>query len=186
MGSHTKGTVLLGTIRFLRESFGDEGLQKIYARLDSEERERLESPFLPSVWYPLSFLLNIMRSAKAEFGASVPDLYSQMGRASADFALSSVYSMVFKISSTQWIISRAAVVFASYYDTGKMGVVENGKGFAILEVSNFAEPAPELCERIRAWCGRVLEQCGEKTVKVEHIQCRCRGDSICRFSAKWR
>ena len=186
MGWHAKGSVLLGTIRFLRERFGEEGFQKVVARLDPEERQRLESPILPSVWYPLSFLLGIMRAAKAEFGASVPDIHSQMGRASADFALSSMYSMVFKITSTQWIISRAAAVFASYYDTGKMSVVENGKGFAVLEMIEFAEPAPELCERIGAWCARVLEQCGEKSVKVEHNQCRCRGDSTCRFTAQWK
>jgi len=77
------------------------------------------------------------------------------------------------------------VVFASYYDTGKMAVPENSKGFAMVELSDFGEPAPEFCDRIVGWCSRVLEHCGCKWVKVEHVQCRCRGDRTCRFKATW-
>ena len=185
MGSNAKGTVFLATMRFLRESFGEDGLGKVLARLSPEERERLEGSVLPSAWYPVSFLLDLMRATKAEFGASMPDLYARMGRSSADYSLTTVYSMVFKVSSPQWIISRASAVFSSYYDSGKMSVSENGKGSAVLEIADFAEPAPEFCERIRAWCGRVLEHCGAKAVRVEHTQCRCRGDATCRFKAAW-
>jgi len=185
MGANAKGTVFLATIRFLKENFGEEGLQKILGRLNPEECQRMETPMLPSAWYPLSLLLSIMHAAKAEFGASMPDLYRQMGRSSADYSLSTAYSLVFKISSPQWIISRASAAFASYYDTGKMGAPENGKGFATVELSDFAEPAPEFCERIVGWCAQILDHCGAKSVKVEHIQCRCRGDRTCQFKATW-
>ena len=185
MVAHAKGTVFLATIRFLKESFGEEGLTKVLARLGPEERERMETPVLPSAWYPVSLLLAIMRAAKAEFGATMPDIYTRMGRSSADYSLSTVYSLVFKVSSPQWIVSRASAVFASYYDTGKMGAPENGKGFATVELSDFGESAPEFCERILGWSTRILEHCGAKRVKVEHLQCRCRGDRTCRFKATW-
>jgi predicted hydrocarbon binding protein len=185
MGANAKGTVFLATIRFIKESFGEEGLRKVLGRLNPEEHQRMETPILSSAWYPLSLLLSIMRAAKAEFGASMPDLYNQMGRSSADYSLSKVYSLVFKLSSPQWIVSRASVAFASYYNTGKMSAIENGKGFATVELSDFAEPAPEFCERIVGWCARILEHCGTKWVEVQHIQCRCRGDKTCRFKATW-
>lgn len=185
MAGHTKGTTVLATIRFLKERFGDPGLERVTARLAEEDRARMQSPLLPSAWYPQSLLLGLMRGAKAEFGTQMPDLYRQIGRASADYSLSTVYSVVFKVSSTQWIISRAAAIFASYYDSGKMAVPENAKGMAMIELCDFAEPEPEFCERILGWCGRILEHCGEKNVQVEHVQCRCRGDKTCRFKATW-
>jgi hypothetical protein len=185
MAGRAKGTTVLATVRFLKEKFGQGGLEKIVARLGPEDRQRMETPVLPSAWYPLSLLLGLMRGAKAEFGSQMPDLYRQIGKASADYSLSAAYSVVFKVSSTQWIISRAATVFATYYDSGKMAVPENGKGMAVIELTDFAEPAPEFCERIAGWCVRILEHCGEKGVKVEHVKCRCRGDRTCQFKATW-
>jgi hypothetical protein len=186
MGAHVKGTAFLGTTRFLKETFGEQGFQKIAERLSPEERERVQAPMLPSAWYPLSLLVAVMRAAKAEFGGTMPDIYREIGRASADYSLTTVYSLVFKVGSTQWIISRATAVFSSYYDTGKMVVSENGKGSATLEISDFSEPAPELCERIAGWCVRTLEHCGAKWARMEHPQCRCRGDGTCVFKATWQ
>lgn len=185
MAGQTKGTTVLATIRFLKESFGEDGLAKVVSGLAEADRERLAGSVLPSAWYPQSLLLGLMRGAKAEFGAQMPDLYRRIGRASADYSLSTVYSVVFKVTSTQWIVSRAAAIFASYYDSGKMTVPENARGMAMIELSDFAEPAPEFCERILGWCSRILEHCGEKNVQVEHVQCRCRGDKTCRFKATW-
>lgn len=185
MSSNAKGTVFISTVRFLKESFGEEGLQKVIARLAPDERQRMGAPILASAWYPVSLLLHIIQASRDEFGASVPDLCIKMGRASADYSLTTVYSMVFKVSSPQWIISRASAVFASYYDTGKMSVSENGKGSATLVITDFADPAPELCERIAGWCGRVLEHCGAHSVRIDHIQCRCRGGKTCQYKASW-
>lgn len=119
MGAHVKGTAFLGTTRFLKESFGEEGFKKITARLGPEDRERAEAPMLPSAWYSLALLVSVMRAAKDEFGDTMPNLYREIGRASADYSLTTVYSLVFKVGSTQWIISRATAVFASYYERGR-------------------------------------------------------------------
>ena len=185
MTAHVKGTSVIAMTRFLKESFGEQGIDKIAERLGTEDRERLKMPILPSAWLPISFMLAVMRAARSEFGNMMPDLYVRMGRASADYSLSTVYSMIFKVSSTQWIISRAAAVYANYYDTGKMSVVENGTGFAMLELNGAEEPAPELCDRLVGWCERVLEHCGAHWVKVDHSKCRCRGDAVCAFKASW-
>lgn len=185
MKSQVKGTAVLGTIRFVKETFGEEGFAKVKARLSPEDQQRMDDVVLASAWYPVSFLLALMRGAKQEFGAGMPDIITQMGRSSADYAHTTVYKLVFKVGSPQWIISKASVIFSSFYDQGQMVACESGKGFANVEVRDFGEPAPEFCERIAGWCVRTFELSGAKRVQLNHVQCVCRGDKVCRFEGTW-
>lgn len=185
MKTQVKGTAVLASIRFVKETFGEEGMAKVAAHLEPEDRERLESPILASAWYPVSFLLGIMKGAKREFGARMPDVVTQMGRASADYAHTTVYKLVFKVGSPQWIISKASVIFTSFYDRGQMVVTESGAGFANVELREFGEPAPEFCERIAGWIVRTFELSGAKSVKLDHVTCVCKGAKVCRFEGSW-
>ena len=185
MKTQVKGTAVLGTLRFVRETFGEEGLAKVKAHLSPEDLERMDNVVLSSAWYPVSFLLAVMRAAKQEFGAGMPDIVTQMGRSSADYAHTSVYKLVFKVGSPQWIISKASVIFSSFYDQGKMVVCESGAGFANVEVREFGEPAPEFCERIAGWIVRTFELSGAKNVQLRHVTCVCKGAKVCRFEGTW-
>ena len=140
MKTQVKGTAVLGTIRFVRETFGEEGLAKVKSHLSPEDQQRMDDVVLSSAWYPVSFLLAVMRATRQEFGAGMPDIVAQMGRASADYAHTTVYKFVFKVGSPQWIISKASVIFSSFYDQGQMVVTEKGPRFANVEVRSSASP----------------------------------------------
>ena len=185
MKTQVKGTAVLASIRFVREKFGDDGLAKVTARLNPEDSERMGTTILASAWYPVAFLLAVMKAAKEEFGSQMPDVITQMGRASADYAHTTVYKLVFKVGSPQWIISKASVIFSSYYDRGQMVVTESGAGFAVVELRDFGEPAPEFCERIAGWIVRTWELSGAKNVKIIHNTCVSRGGKVCRFEGSW-
>ena len=185
MKTQVKGTAVLASIRFVKEKFGEEGIAKVRARLEPEDQERMDSTILASAWYPVSFLLAVMKGAKAEFGTQMPDVITQMGRASADYAHTTVYKLVFKVGSPQWIISKASVIFSSYYDRGQMVVTESGPGFANVELRDFGEPAPEFCERIAGWIVRTWELSGAKSVKLVHDKCVSKGAKACRFEGSW-
>lgn len=185
MKTQVKGTAVLGTIRFIKETFKEEGFAKVKARLSTEDRQRLDDVVLSSAWYPVSFLLAVMRAAKQEFGAGMPDIITRIGRASADYAHTTVYKLVFKIGSPQWIISKASPIFSSFYDHGQMVITESGKGFANVELREFGEPAPEFCERIAGWCVRTFELSGAKNVQLNHVSCVCSGGKVCRFEGTW-
>ena len=186
MKTQVKGTAVISTIRFIKEEFGEEGLAKVAKRLGTEDQSRMESVVLASAWYPVSFLLALMRAAKAEFGGAMPDLITRMGRASADYAHTTVYKLVFKVGSTQWIISKASAIFSNYYDQGKMVVTESGEGFANIELRDFGEPAPEFCERIAGWTVRNFELTGAKDVELRHVACTSKGAKVCRFEGTWK
>ena len=142
------------------------------------------SGLLDSVWYPMSLLLNLMRAADSVHGAAQPELPRQMGRASAEAGVRGVYRIFFKVGSPQFIISRAARVFASYYDTGRISVVESRPGRAVLDLVEF-EGSPEFCLRILGWMEKTMELAGAKHLVPDHSRCRHRGDAACRFEGTW-
>ena len=73
----------------------------------------------------------------------------------------------------------------TYYSTGEMKTVVSEKGHAVLEMSGFGEPAPELCDRMQGWMQRTLDLSGGKGIRIVHDVCVNRGGPVCRFEGHW-
>jgi hypothetical protein len=179
-----KGTVLASMVRYLTETFGAPGLQKVLTDLTPEERTQVQS-VLVSAWYPVPLLLKVMRAAHKHFAAQAPRLYTDMGRASSDYSVTGVYKIFFKMGSPEFIIAKAGSLYQKYYSTGAMQLVVVEKGHAVMDMVGFRDPAPELCDRISGWLGRTLELSGAQDVRLVHPQCANRGDAACRFEGWW-
>lgn len=185
MTTNVKGTALASTIRYITEKFGPEGLERVLARLTPEERAPIKKGVLATVWYPFALLLKLMREARECFGTQVPHLPREMGKASADYALTGIYSIFLRFGSPQFIVSRGTSVMKTYYSTGEMRVVTSEKGHAVMEVVGFGEPAPEFCERLEGWMHRTVELSGGTGCRLVHEKCVNRGDTLCRFEGWW-
>lgn len=183
--TNVKGTAFQSTLRFIEERFGADGLQQVLGRLTPEERRPIEGGVLASSWYPFPLLLRLMRLTREHSGDRVPDLYREMGRASADYAVTTVYKIFFKVGSPQFIIQAGAFVFKTYYDTGELKTVVSEKGHAALELVGFQDPAPEFCERLQGWMQRTLELSGGNDLRLLHPLCASKGDPLCRFEGWW-
>lgn len=183
--NQVKGSAVVGTLRFVRERFGEAALRETLAALDAADRHALEGA-LVSAWYPLPLLLRLMRQIEARFGSQVPHIYRAIGAASADYGLNTVYKIFFKIGSPQFIISRASRVFSSYYQRGSMVVTETGPGLVKLELRGFDDGAPEYCERIFGWMTHTMELCGAHDLQPSHVTCVHLSDDVCRFEGHWK
>ncbi len=180
-----KGTAVVATIRFLRERFGEEAVASVVSALVPTEQALVEQGALASTWYPMSLLLHLMQESQARFGARPSSLLKEMGRASADYSLTTVYRIFFKMGSPQFIIARAARVFGSYYDSGDLRVLESGPGHATVDLVGFQEGTQEFCERILGWMERTMELSGARNLRASHARCLHRGDDACRFQGDW-
>jgi hypothetical protein len=180
-----KGTALVATERFLRERYGDEGLKRVLAALGAEDRGAIETGLLVSTWYPMELLLRLMRTAKEQLAPADLDFFRNLGRASAEYGLTTVYRIFFKIGSPQFILSKSSRMFSSYYDTGDMQVVSIGPGHAIVELVGFEGGSTEYCERIHGWMGRTMELSGARNLRTVHPLCVHRGDAVCRHEGYW-
>jgi hypothetical protein len=185
-GTEVKGTALVATVRFISERFGAAGLNRVAADLAPADGALLLAGPLVSAWYPFPLLLQVMRSAGKHFGAGQPSsVYRQMGRSSADYAVTGIYKIFFKFGSPQFIISKGSALFKTYYSSGEMRAPVCEKGHAIVEYAGFADPAPELCVRIEGWMERTLELSGGKDLRMKHDECVNRGGAVCRFEGWW-
>ena len=182
--AQVKGTAVVASVRYVSERFGASALAAVLKGLPDEDRRILEGGVLASSWYPVPLFLRFMQEAEKQLGAKEPDLVRRMGRASADYGVKTVYKIFFKVGSPAFIIGRAARVFGSYYDTGKLTVVDTSSGGAVLDLEGF-EGAPQFCERIRGWMERTVELAGAKNLRAEHTLCVHRGDALCRFEGTW-
>jgi hypothetical protein len=184
--THVKGSALLSTVRFIQERFGPEGLRAVLADLEPDDRAAVEGGLLASSWYPFSLMLRLMQAAGRFDAGRTLHLYRQMGRASADYSLTTIYRIFFKIGSPQFTLARAARVFGNYYDTGRMEAIVNDKGHAVVELTGFADPAPEFCERLWGWMERTITLiAGMELAKASHVRCVHRGDPTCQFEGFW-
>jgi hypothetical protein len=183
--AEVKGTAINATVRFLTERFGPTGLKKVVEGLSPQQRAILDSGVLVSSWYPFSLVLDLTRRAQHVFGDQVPRMAREMGRSSADYALTTIYKIFFKVGSPQFIIAKASSVYKTYYSTGELAPIISEKGHAILEMKGFSEPAPELCDRLTGWMERTLELSGATEIRMMHPQCVNRGDACCRFEGFW-
>ena len=159
-----KGTAVQSSLRYVQERFGEDALARVVEALPEEDRAAFGPSFLASAWYPMSAFLRFMQEAERQLGDQEPD--------------------VFKVGSPEFIVSRGARVFSSYYDTGELRVVESSSGRAVVELHSF-DGAPQFCERMLGWMQRTLELSGARNLRSSHTTCVHRGDAICRFEGSW-
>jgi len=184
MAAQVKGTAITASLRYLRERFGEEPAAHVRQGLPRADRLTLEGAILASSWYPASLLLRLMEEAEWQLGSKQPELARHMGRASADYGLTTVYRILFKLGSPEFIIGGAASVFASYWDTGRLVEEEHARGRAVFTLQDF-QGAAAFCARILGWMERTLELAGARDVRVVHASCVHRGEAECRFEGTW-
>jgi hypothetical protein len=184
--ARVKGTALKSTIEFLKSHMGDGPFQGLLRGLTPEEVALVSSPVLMSGWYEFSFLKKLMKlgegHVKLQAGRS---LAWELGRYSAEAALSGIYKLFFKVTDVGFIVKKASYLFPTLYDSGTMEVVDLQPNGAVMRVREFNEPSPEFCDRLQGWMERTVELTGRKRVAIDHPKCRNRGDAYCEYHGRW-
>ncbi len=183
--TRVKGTAVQSSLRFVRERFGAPAAEGVLRALPTEQRTRLRDTILASSWYPMEDLLAYMMEAERQLGQQDPQLLYDMGQASCDHGVTGVYKVFFKIGSPEFVTSRSARVFSSYYDTGALRLTESRDGFSAAEITGIEPSSPQLCQRFHGWMHRTLERAGAKNLRSQHTTCVHRGDPVCRFEGTW-
>lgn len=178
-----KGTAVLSTRRYLTERFGKAAWPAVLAGLAPDERARLGDQLRESERYPYSLFLKALRRAQDIFRHQEPRLHEVLGRASVDHA--GAYKVFFRIGSPKFIIAHVSEIWDTHFNHGEMRTVLSEKRRAVVELADFPEPTPELCERISGWFVRALELAGAKEIRLVHTQCVNQGGKVCRYEGSW-
>ena len=182
-----KGTTIAGRLAYARRRGGDEAALKVVGAIRDPEAklDLADARALKSSWYPYSALIDISVELDRVFGNGDLSLLIEVGGDVAEADLNSVYKIFFKVANPGFIIDRAASVWRSYYSSGTCRVERKAENHVILELSDFDEPHLAHCNSVHGWAARMLTLTGCQNLVTEHIACRLRGDSTCRFEARW-
>ena len=172
---------------FVRENFGDDGVEKWLSKLEPDVREIYKSSISVNKWFdiqkvfikPTELLCNLFY--KGDFKAAW-----QFGRFSADYGLRGVLRVFVKMGSVNYFIRRASVVIPNYYTPMTMEVPTNEKGFAVLQIPHFPGIHRLVEYRIGGWMERALEITGKsRELSVEMTKSLADGDDCTEYQVRW-
>ncbi|QKG79767.1 hypothetical protein [Tenuifilum thalassicum] len=127
--------------------------------LPSNSRKIMEDPIYATTWYPLieSVIIPTQKAADLFFNGDYNKAAREIGRFSADIALKGIYKIFVRISSPQFVLSRASNIFSTYYNPAVIKVIESGEKKAVLQFEKFSVDEKLIMERIAGWIEHTLE-----------------------------
>jgi len=109
----------------------------------------------------------------------------EMGRYSADFGLSGIYSMFISLVSPMTIIKKSNFLWPKYFDTGKVRVTETEKTTVNIKILAWEDASETMCALLRGYFARAIEISGGKDVEVAELSCVKRGAPYCEWRIHW-
>lgn len=179
-----KGAILKSRIAFVRERFGEPGVERVRATLPADDQQALKS-ILTVRWYPFEIGQRLDDAIVAVCGNGDPAFFKQLGAASADKNLTTLHRSLLSPGNPHAFLERARTIYALYYETGRREYRRTGDRSGVLttfDAETFSAPD---CQTVIGWYERALELCGALGVQVAETECRAAGGATCRYNVSW-
>lgn len=169
-----KGSAVKATPDFVKEKFGARYTEWVKS-LPEASRVIIEQPIYATTWYSLtdSVIIPTQKAADLFFEGNSVKAANEIGRYSADIALKGVYKIFVRVSSPNFVLSRASSIFATYYQPADIKVIDSSEKRAILQFSKFHPNDRLIMNRIAGWIEKTLEITLKSALKVDvenHIE----------------
>ncbi len=181
-----KGTSLIATEKFIRRQFGSDGYERFLQALPQPSRQLFSSTVLSPNWYPIeeAFYQPMEVVCRLFYGGD-PKGAREMGRFSAADGLRGVYKIFARIASVDFVLKKAANIFSTYYQPGRMEVADQGDRHIVLRMTGINMPHQLLEERICGYLEGALDVCGERDHKVAVAKSMAKGDDCTDFVVRY-
>lgn len=164
-GQQVKGTAILPVEVYVRAQWGENGWERLLERVSPETRKVLQGRIIQVSWYPQAVIAEIYQAVADLFAGGDLNYCRKVGREAADYGLTFIHRLIFKLQSPSLLVSRGAELWASYYQPSTVEVSEESPG-KILAVVKGLETSPAHLHSIAGWMERVAELIGGRDVKV--------------------
>jgi len=179
--ARVKGADIIG----LRKVFAERGCQiedEFKAKLNPEQQE-MYTRLLPSMWVPVEDWLGLLTVATKTLFPNERQPWVSLGRSLAEKSYGSVYRVFLRVPTVKVVISRAAAIWNTYYDTGQVRATSTGPKLIELVVEDFPELPFEFREAARGHVLVLLELTGAQPVAVRPDYAN---PSSWRWEIEWR
>ncbi len=140
---------------------------------------------LPASWYPISWYREVFRSFRAAT-SSGPDLPRRIGALAVRHDMRGAHKRF-----VAWLVSPSAMLalsqrlFSTYYDTGRLVLVESRRGFASMRAMDCVGWDHNMWSELTGSSQALLEESGAKHVRLHSIAGGRDGDAHHDFEAHW-
>jgi hypothetical protein len=176
----TKGTDVVSLRSEVRARGGE--FEQQYRDALSPPARSLYDEALAFSWSPVEDQMEVYQSAARLLFPAASEPMADLGRALARRTYTGIYRAFLRIPSIKFIMSRAASMWDSFYDTGTATVESTDANSAELVVRGFpGMPAP-MREMVKGHMSVLLEMTGARNPSIRHIAAN---PSEWRWHASW-
>jgi len=178
-----KGGALLSRLAFVKDSRGDDAVQRVLARLPDADRAAC-TPLLTGSWYPFELNQRLDEAIAAEMGMG-EQVFLVMGEKSAMHNLGGAHRAMLSAGDPHGLLRRTPQIYSMYYDTGRRTYDAAGDRKAILRTYDAPTFSRHDCLTVVGWHRKAIEMCGGKNAKVVETKCRAAGAKLCEYVCEW-
>ena len=140
---------------------------------------------LSASWYPISWYREVFRAFRAATDMG-PDLPRRIGALAVRHDMQGPHKrLVAWLASPQTLLSLSQRVFNTYYDTGKVEVVESRAGYVHLRAHGCVGWDQNMWSELAGSSHALLEAAGARQARVRILTGGHDGDQDCDLDAHW-
>jgi hypothetical protein len=140
---------------------------------------------LAASWYPISWYRDVFRALRAATGAG-PELPRRIGALAVQHDMRGAHKrFVAWFSSPQTLLSLSQRVFNTYYDTGKLEIIDSRAGFVRMRATGCIGWDLNMWSELAGSSQALLEVAGARHVRVRAISGGQDGDHQHELEAHW-
>lgn len=179
-----KASVVLNTAAFLREKGGDALWDQVLAAMVPQLSNGITC-LTAQDDVPLDDLFALWHAADEILRPEDPQWMERAGQFAIDRAGRLEYSGIVGKPSPEEFLNQRISLFRLFYRSGRMEIVQNEEGRAVLRLVDFGPSTPLFCARQTGGLQRTLELAQGGAPSVRHVRCEHEGDAFCEWEMVW-
>lgn len=185
-----KGSLLIHMRRYVAEKGGERAWSEVVDRVSAADREVLNGVVLAGSWYPIGVVNRALVAYLERDRLGADDEMRRLSAFIADNDLGTVYKMVLRLGSPEFLLRRTDSLWNRYFDVGKLTPEERGsRQFHLtltMPTGEDAAPNQYFCgPGCPSWIEMGMRLTGATKAQVRHVDCRYDNGRHCKYVATW-
>lgn len=164
-----KGTGLVTTREYVKTKHPMQYDQWLNS-LPLKSKEIYKGMVMNAGWYPMqeAYLTPMEQICSMFFHGDVPKAGEELGKFSAEVALTGIYKAFLLVASPTYLMRKASSMMSTYYRPSEIDAQETANNQVTLTIKKFPEISKMFEYRLAGWCKRSLElsKCKNVTYKI--------------------
>ncbi|MEW6515993.1 MAG: hypothetical protein AB1439_03715 [candidate division FCPU426 bacterium] len=183
--ANVKGTGPLAVYEFLKQRFGEPGMQMLRSALSPEDQKTFDKPILPVTWVDFGFYMRMIVVADKVLGKGDMKIVEEAARYNMDKNFKGVYKILVSFVTPAFIIKRANIAWQQWFDSGKMLTEVPEPCHARATLTGFSNTPPNHEYNLTPSIDEIIRISGGKNTHTTHVQCVLKGAPACVWEIRW-